>query len=148
MRTIKLLIDNDTLARYEVYYFNIHPKASKKPISHPYHESLNEWMIMKRPQMNALKQKWKDFMVWYIEDQGYTNLRISKCEMIYTVYYPNHRRHDLDNMTPKFIQDGLVLSGFVVDDDSENIVSLTIHCGVDTERPRTEIKVKIYEYEE
>ena len=59
---IKLVIDNDILSQYEAYYFMIHPKASKKPIAHPYHESINVWMIMKRPMMNALKQKWKDFI--------------------------------------------------------------------------------------
>lgn len=147
MESIKLIIDDETLRRYEKYYFNIHTKASKRPIPHPYHESINIWMIMKRPQMNGLKQKWKDFMVWFIADQGYTNLRIGKCEMTYTVYYPNSRRHDLDNMTPKFMQDGLVLSGFVVDDDSEHITSLTLKCGVDKEHPRTEIKIDIFEYE-
>ena len=146
IKTIKLTIDKDVLAKYEKYYFKIHPKASKKPIPFPYHESINMWMIMKRPQMNSLKQKWKDFMVWFIEDQGYANLRINKCEMTYKVFYPNNRRHDLDNTTPKFIQDGLVLSGFVIDDDSEHITSLTLKAGTDLDRPRTEITTKILGY--
>ena len=103
---------------------------------------------MKRPAMNALKQRWKDFIVWYIEDQGYTNLRIDICEMTYKVFYQTHRRHDVDNMTPKFIQDGFVTSGFVIDDDSEHIRSLTLTCDVDEERPRTEITVTIYEEKE
>ena len=145
MRTIELTIDNDTLRRYEEYYFSIHKRAKKKPIPHPYHESINTWMIMKRPAMNALKQRWKDFIIWYIEDQGYTNLRIEKCEMTYKVFYQTHRRHDVDNMTPKFIQDGFVESGFVVDDDSEHIRSLTLTCDVDEKRPRTEITIKILE---
>jgi len=143
MEEIKLVFDEDTLLRYEAYYFTKHPRAHKRPIPHPYHESINTWMILKRPAMNALKQRWKDFIVWFIEDQGYTNLRIEKCEMIYKVYYQTHRRHDVDNMTPKFIQDGLVLSGFVVDDDSEHIQSLTLTCDVDENRPRTEIQVII-----
>ena len=96
---------------------------------------------MKRPAMNALKQRWKGFIVWFIEDQGYTNLRIEKCEMTYRVFYPTHRRHDTDNIVPKFIQDGFVQSGFVVDDDSEHITSLTLMCFVDIEHPRTEIIV-------
>ena len=94
---IKLIIDNNVLQEYELYYFAIHPRASKKPIQHPYHESINAWMIMKRPMMNALKQKWKDFIVWFVGAQGYTNLRIERCEIEQTVYYPNNRRHDIDN---------------------------------------------------
>ena len=141
MSQIRLVIDNDTLAKYEKHYFSIHKKAKRKPIPHPYHESINTWMIMKRPAMNALKQRWKGFIVWFIEDQGYTNLRIEKCEMTYRVFYPTHRRHDTDNIVPKFIQDGFVQSGFVVDDDSEHITSLTLMCFVDIEHPRTEIIV-------
>ena len=149
MRTIRLVFDGDTLRRYEEEcYFVKHPKAKKKPLAHPYQESMNVWMIMKRPQMNALKQKWKDFMVWFIEDQGYANLRIEKCEMTYTVYKPTRRRLDLDNNSPKFLQDGLVDAGFVEDDDMNHITSLTLRGGYDPDRPRTEILVKILEQEE
>lgn len=149
MRTIKLVFDDETLRRYEEEcYFVKHPRANKKPLAHPYHESINVWMIMKRPMMNALKQKWKDFMVWFIEDQGYTNLRIEKCEMTVTTYYGNHRRRDVDNSVTKFINDGLVEAGFIVDDDSEHLTSLTLKCAVDTNRPRTEILVKIYDTKE
>lgn len=139
---IKLIIDNDTISEYEEYYFSIHKKAKRKPIEHPYHESINAWMVMKRPMMNALKQRWKDFIVWFIENQGYTNLRIDKCELTFCAFYPNNRRHDVDNSTPKFILDGFIDSGFIIDDDSKHITSLTLKCFVDTEYPRTEITVK------
>ena len=149
MKEIKLCFDDETLLRYEKEcYFVKHTKAKKKPLPHPYQESMNVWMIMKRPQMNALKQKWKDFMVWFIEDQGYTNLHIEECEMIYTVYKPTRRRLDLDNNTPKFVIDGLVESGFIVDDDMNHITSLTIRGGFDKERPRTEITILIHKTEE
>lgn len=149
MRTIKLVFDDDTLRRYEEEcYFAKHPKAKKKPLAHPYQESMNVWMIMKRPQMNALKQKWKDFMVWFIEDQGYTNLHIERCEMTFTVYKPTHRRLDLDNNSPKFLLDGLVESGFVIDDDMNHIQSLTLRGGCDKDRPRTEILITNIEQKE
>lgn len=54
-----MVIDNSTLCEYEKYYFKKHPRASKKPIENPYHPTINQWMIMKRPMMNALKQKLK-----------------------------------------------------------------------------------------
>lgn len=141
MKTILMTIDGSALERYNRFYFTKHPKARKNPIAHPYHESINVWMIMKRPMMNALKQKWKDFIRWYIEEQGYTNLRIEECEIEQTVYYPNHRRHDPDNSVPKFILDGLVEGGMIVDDDSEHIRKLTLMCLVDVEYPRTELRI-------
>lgn len=122
----------------------MHQKAKKKPIPRPYHESINVWMIMKRPAMNGLKQKWKDFIKWFVEEQGYTNLRIEKCEISQTIYYPTNRRHDIDNSTPKFLLDGLVESGILVDDDSKHITKLTLSCDVDAKNPRTELLFTIY----
>ena len=98
---------------------------------------------MKRPMMNALKQKWKDFMVWFIEYSGYSNLGIENCTMEFTTYFKTKIRHDTDNTTPKFILDGLAESGFIVDDDSKHLTSLTLKCEYDKENPRTEIEVKI-----
>lgn len=148
MKEIKLVIDNSTLEKYEEYYFSIHKKATKKPIAQPYHESINVWMIMKRPMMNALKQRWKDFIVWFIYNQGYTNLHIDKCELSFATYYQTHRRHDIDNSIAKFLIDGLVESGFIIDDDSKHITKLTLECFVDSDNPRTEIMVSILDNNE
>ena len=98
---------------------------------------------MKRPMMNALKQRWKDFIRWYVEEQGYSNLRIKRCEIRQVIYYPTNRRHDIDNSTPKFVLDGLVESGMIVDDDCTHITKLTLECGVDKEHPRTELYINI-----
>ena len=145
VRSILLTIDNATLGRYTEYYFTIHPKAQKKPIPRPYHESINTWMIMKRPAMNNLKQKWKDFIFWFINDQGYENLRIEQCEIVQTIYYPTNRRHDIDNGVPKFLLDGFVNSQMIVDDDCKHITKLTMMCKIDADNPRTELLIDIFE---
>ena len=44
---------------------------------------------------------------------------------------------------PKFILDGLSESGFIIDDDSKHLTSLTLKCGVDRDNPRTEIEIII-----
>jgi len=142
IKEIILVIDNNTLIEYEKYYFKLHPKARKKPIEKPHHPSINQWMIMKRPMMNALKQRWKDFMIWFIEYNGYTNLHIEECEMVFTSYFKTKIRHDTDNTVPKFILDGLAESGFIIDDDSKHLISLTLKCEYDKENPRTEILIK------
>lgn len=142
---IKLIIDSKVLSDYEKHYFYVHPKAKKKPIDQPYHPSINTWMIMKRPMMNALKQRWKDFMVWFVDYCGYTNLHINKCEMVFTTYFKTKIRHDTDNTVPKFLLDGLSESGFIIDDDSKHLTSLTLRCDYDNANPRTEIEIKIFD---
>lgn len=145
MREIRMIIDYGTLSRYDAYYFEKHPRASKKPIPKPYHESINQWFIMPRPMMNQLKQRWKDFISWFVAEQGYTNLCIKKCSLFVRTFYETHRRHDVDNGCPKFIIDGLVESGMIEDDDSGHITTLTLTCGVDAARPRTELYITVYD---
>jgi len=144
---IKLVIDKAVMERYYDVYFVIHPRAQKVPLPYPYHESINKWMIMKRPMMNALKQKWKDFIVWFVKEQGCDNLRITRCDIEFDTYYSTGRRHDTDNSCPKFIIDGLCESGMLVDDDSNHVASLLLKCFVDKDRPRTEIYIKNIEVE-
>lgn len=143
--TLKIIIDQNSLDRYANYYFHKHPRAYKPPIAEPHHESINKWMIMKRPQMNAVKQKWKDYIVWLIQDLGYDGMNIQKCRMKFTTYFKTNVRHDLDNQVPKFILDGFSESGLIVDDDNKHLVSLTLECGVDKYNPRTEIDIEILE---
>lgn len=143
---ITLVFDDLTLLDYERHYFAVHPKARKKPIPFPYHESMNTWMIMKRPMMNALKQRWKDFIVWFVQSQGYANLHIDKCDVCFDTYYKTNRPHDVDNGCPKFIIDGLCESGLLVDDNNHHMTSLTLRCHVDPQRPRTEIHLTNIKY--
>lgn len=143
MNELKLIIDHDTLLKYEDYYFDAYPRRKKSPIAQPYHESINRWMIMKRQRMNALKQKWKAFVCWLVKDAGYEGMQIDKCEVIQKVYFPTTRRADVDNTVPKFILDGLVEAGMLVDDSYLHLTRLVLEAGYDSERPRTELTIKI-----
>ena len=115
--------------------------ATKPPIKQPYHESINTWMILRRAAMNALKQRWKNFIRWLASEQGYANLRIEQCEIHQRIYYKTNRRHDIDNSVPKFILDGLVESQMIVDDDMKHVTKLVLECFVDPEHPRTELDI-------
>ncbi len=97
---------------------------------------------MKRPQMNDLKQKWKDFIIWFVEENKLTNKKIEKCSMIFVSYFKTKIRKDCDNTVPKFILDGIAESGLIIDDDSLHLTSLTLKCGYDKEWPRTEIFIE------
>ena len=141
MNDIKLIIDDAVLLEYEKHYFALHPRSKKKPIESPCHPSINKWMIMNRIVMNALKQRFKDFMVWFVKYSGYESLKIQECDMVFTTYFKTRIRHDTDNTVPKFTLDGLVEGGFIIDDDSNHLKSLTLKCDYDKKRPRTEILV-------
>lgn len=138
----KLVLDNTVLDNYNTYYFDRYPKRKKVPIEHPYHPSINTWFILKRPQMNALKQQWKDFIIWWINDLGLNNERLDNFKVKIIVYFNTKRRHDVDNQVPKFILDGFTESGFIIDDDEKHLKELTICTGYDKDNPRTEIYIE------
>ena len=143
MEEIKIVIDQDTLDRYDKFYFRCHPKAKKLPIERPRHPYINEWFILPRPQMNALKQKWKDFGCWLIQDLGYENKKLEHFKVTIIVYFENRIRRDVDNQVPKFLLDAFTVSGFIVDDDMKHLKSLTLSAEYDPEHPRTEIIVTL-----
>lgn len=137
-----LVLDDNLLNEYFLFYRETHPKARKRPIDKPWHPSVNEWMIMKRPQMNMLKQKWKEFGIWWINKLGYENFKLDFFEIDMRIYFDTKRRHDPDNYVAKFLHDGFTESGFLMDDDGEHLKALTIHTDYDKEHPRTEIVVR------
>lgn len=142
IREYKIISNKETLDKYNTYYFRKYPKRRKEPIKTPLHPSINTWFILPRPQMNKLKQDWKDYIVWLAEECGYTDLKIEKCEIICKFYMPTKRRADTDNMTPKFVMDGLTEAGVIVDDDYYHCNPLTIKLDYDKNNPRMEIIIK------
>jgi len=78
---IKIVIDNDVLDEYNKYYFSKYPRRKKVQITKPIPPSLNTWMIMRRFQMNAQKQAWKDFGSWLVSYNGLENKKLEKCRI-------------------------------------------------------------------
>ena len=144
---LKLVLNQSVLDKYNTYYFLQHPKAKKIPIEKPYHPSINTWCILPRIQMNALKQKWKDFVKFWVKLEGLDNRQLDNFDIVLTVFFDTKRRHDVDNLTPKFILDGFTEAGLIVDDDEKHLHSLTLKTGYDKENPRTEIDFIIYNTE-
>lgn len=138
-----IVIDKDTIERYNDYYFCKHPRRRVKPIQSPTHPSINAWFVLKRPAMNTLKGRWGEFIEWVIHDLNLNDIAIEQCEMEFTSYFNTARRADCDNMTPKFMLDGMVRAGFIVDDDYLHVTSIKIMCGLDRKNPRTEILVRV-----
>ena len=114
---LKLTLDNDVVEKYNKKYFFEHPRAKKEPITKPYHPSINTWMILPRIQMNALKQKWKDFVRFWVKLNNLEKRQLDNFDLVVTVFFDTRRRHDCDNQIPKFILDGFTESGLIVDDD-------------------------------
>ncbi len=137
----KITITKDLVDEYNALYLKSRPRVKKEPIKKPWHPSINEWCILPRIQMNALKQHWKNFVSWLIRRYCYENLMLDHFDVVSTVYFDSRRRHDVDNYTLKFLNDAFTEVGFWVDDDDKHLHSLTLRNDYDKNNPRTEIVV-------
>ena len=139
MKEMTIVIDGTAVERFNSHYKKTHPRSRKDAIASPLHPSLNSWAIMRRGEANALKQKYKEFIVWLCEESGVANAGIERCEVTVRYYFNRRARHDSDNYTPKFFLDGLTEANVIADDDFAHIREMHIVGGYDKENPRTEI---------
>lgn len=148
-RILKYSITQKDVDAYNKEYFKSHPKAKKEPIERPIHPSLNKWTTIKnRMVMNSLKQNWKDFAIFWCERHGVAGMMLDDYAIEYITYMPSKRRADPDNYTCKFLLDGFVEAGFLVDDDGDHMRALILRTKHDKDDPRTDINVKVYDCKE
>ena len=137
----RIIITQYDVDEYNQKYFKEHPRATKVRIKAPQHPSLNEYMVANNQARNNQKQTWKDFIVWILQKRNLTGIGVDRCEITYRTFFKTRRIHDLDNVTPKYILDGMTDAGFLVADDYNHVVRLITECGYDGENPRIELIV-------
>lgn len=144
-KKIILILDQDELDEYLEGYFREHPRRRKKPVENPVHPSINVWTGKHYQQRNNMKQGWNDFILWFIDKYKLGGYGITKCNVHCHLVFPTKHRRDPDNYTHKFINDGLVESGFMVDDSFKQILVSSYSSSYEKGNYRTEITVDIVE---
>lgn len=84
------------------------------------------------------KDQWKSICIAYCRPRPKTPPQYAHVTL--TFYFDSRRRHDADNYQ-KFILDGLVAAGAIMDDDFDH-VQVLCKGGYDKKNPRTEIEIK------
>lgn len=98
-------------------------------------------MTANNMEVNDVKQDWKKFILDILEDRELLNVQIDKCVVVYTTYFKTRKNIDADNITPKFIFDGLVAGGLLVDDSIRHVALFT-QGFYDAKNPRIELEFK------
>lgn len=143
----RIVIDQKIVDEYNQVYFKQYPRVRKPAIERPVLISMNKFMVMRRPQQNSTKQKYKFFGMWLCDKLGLSNLMLDSFEVNVAVYMPSRRRFDLDNLACgfKLLADSFTECGFIVDDNCNYLKKLTFTGGYSKENPRTEIIIKTIE---
>ena len=126
---IVLTFDQATLMEYRKQYFINHPRARKFPFKEAIPPSLNQFLVMKRPQQNATKQLWKEFGMYVAKD--YAGLNLTRCEIEMHFTFKDKRRRDIDNylgISNKLLFDAISAEegiGIITDDSYSVITKVT-----------------------
>jgi crossover junction endodeoxyribonuclease RusA len=105
--------------------------------------SINEWRNMHHYEEAKQKKKWEEIVGWEVLAQKVKPQKpIERAVTTYLYFFPSRRRHDPSNYSPKWIEDGLVKAGVLLDDSFENVDLNIRKGGVDKHNPRVEIMIE------
>jgi crossover junction endodeoxyribonuclease RusA len=134
MRTIKL--GKQTLAKWD---------AEKRedgvflviPVIHP---SVNVWKDWHWAKRDRYLRELTENITWLVLAKKLPLTRKATVEITY--FFPDRRRRDTNNYTPKFLLDALVYAGLILDDNAKEIRQPEPRFEIGGEYFRTEVYIK------
>jgi Holliday junction resolvase RusA-like endonuclease len=104
--------------------------------------SLNQWSRMHWAKAAKIKKQWEnDILYVFLASKAKGVFPLEKARITIKYYFSTNRRRDADNLNLKFILDGLVKAGIIVDDSTKVIGQVITEWGVDKNDPRVEIEI-------
>ena len=89
-------------------------------------------------QYRAMKKEWETYVLYYCRPRPKDPIK--KSVVTITYYFKDRRRRDPDNYSGKFLLDGLVKAGILID-DSFFCIDLRLKAEIDKKNPRTEVEI-------
>lgn len=110
------------------------PSVQELIINH-FPPNLNEYRNLHYRVSNKLKKDWALIVQNAVHKQKIE--RVNKVIMTYTFHFKDNYRRDPDNFAAcaKFIQDALITSGVLIDDDFNHVVELRVRRGANAAPP-------------
>lgn len=111
-------VTQDLVDEYNKLYLSQNKRRSKPAIDSPLCPTINKFTSMIRMQQNDSKQKYKNFMLWILNNNNIPKLMLEDCEITYKVTYNTKTRRDCDNasLNSKYYGDAFVEYGLLKDD--------------------------------
>lgn len=102
------------------------------------HPPINEWKSWHWRKYNAEKKRWREMILPFTRTMYHVAIG-SRVAVEVVFRFPDHRRHDPDNYSPKFILDALVAGKVLPDDDCRVVRKLLVECLTGCAYPGTSV---------
>lgn len=139
--TYRLIFDSNNLEAFYASYFKEYPRRAKRHIESPIVPSLNRWLALSPRARQPIKKMWVEYVRFVLEKEGLLNLQLTGCKVHLHFVFGDRRLSDLDNRTPKLLQDALTHCGFWVDDNYTIVQELRLTASHEAKNPQMIVTV-------
>ena len=140
--TYTLIFNQQNLDEFYLDYFNRFPLRAKRHIESPIVPSLNRWLALSPRGRQPIKKAWVEYVRFVLNQQGLNNLQLTQCKVLHLHFvFGDRRLSDLDNRTPKLLQDALTQCGFWTDDNYTVVQELRLTASYEKKNPQMVVKI-------
>ena len=112
-----LIFNQQNLEEFYSDYFKRFPLRAKRHIESPIVPSLNRWLALSPRGRQPIKKAWVEYVRFVLAKQDLLDVNLKACKVHLHFVFGDRRLSDLDNRTPKLLQDALTQCGFWTDDN-------------------------------
>lgn len=102
-----LIFNQQNLDEFYLDYFNRFPLRSKRHIESLIVPFLNRWFALSPKARQPIKKAWMEYVRFILDKEGLQSLNLTACKVHIHLVFGDRHLSDLDNRTPKLLQDAL-----------------------------------------
>ena len=138
----QIIFNQSNLDAFYEDYFKRYPTRAKKHIESPIVPSLNRWLALSPRARQPIKKCWVEYVRFVLDQQGLNELGLTACRMQIHFVFKTKRLSDLDNLTPKCLNDALTHCGFWVEDNYTVVQELRLSASYEKNNPQMIVTVE------
>lgn len=135
-QTYTLVFNQENLEQFYEDYFKRYPSRAKRHIDSPLVPSLNRWLALAPRARQPIKKCWVEYTRFILNQQGLHNVQLTACKVHIHFVFGTRRLSDLDNRTPKLLQDALTHCGFWIEDNYTVVQELRLTASYEKNNPQ------------
>lgn len=142
MNTYTLIFNQQNLEEFYLDYFNRFPLRAKRHIESPIVPSLNRWLALAPRARQPIKKCWVEYVRFVLSQQNLLDLQLTACRVHIHFAFGDRRLSDLDNRTPKLLQDALTHCGFWIEDNYTVVQELRLTASYEKKNPQMIVTIE------
>ena len=139
--TYTIIFNQENLEKFYEHYFKQFPLRSKRLIESPIVPSLNRWLALSPKARQPIKKCWVEYVRFILDKEGLQSVNLTACKVHIHFVFGSRRLSDLDNVTPKLLNDALTRCNFWIDDNYTVVQEVRLTASYERKNPQMIVTV-------